>query len=161
METMQRVGVILLSNGGFTIVDPERVEGLSKFKWRLGAWGYVVRTNPGKGRHIGMHREVMGANSTDPDVDHRYGDKLDNRRCNLRFATVSQNGANSKKRVGCYSVYKGVTWDKRRGHWKAMIKVNYKMINLGRFSSEVDGAEAYNAAASKHFGEYAKLNAIP
>lgn len=161
METMQRVGVILLSNGGFTIVDPERVEEFSKFKWNLSPRGYVTRSKPGAARHIYLHREVMGATSTDPDVDHRFCDKLDNRHDSLRFATVSQNGANAQKQSGCSSVYKGVSWDKRGNNWHVMIRVNYKYINLGSFASEVDGAKAYNAAAQKHFGDFARLNEIP
>lgn len=161
VETMQRVGVIHLTNGGFTIVDPERVGELSKFRWNLSPRGYVTRSKPGVARHIYLHREILGATSADLDVDHRFGNKLDNRRENLRFSTVSQNGANAKKQAGRSSIYKGVCWDKSRGQWHAMIKVNYKSINLGNFDSEADGAKAYNAAALKHFGEFARINALP
>jgi hypothetical protein len=160
MEAMQRVGVIHLANGGFAIVDPEWLVELNRFKWRLGAGGYAVTTNPGKSRHIKLHQMVLNA-PVGLEVDHRNGVRLDNRSCNLRFATRAENSANAGKRANTSSCFKGVSWDKERRRWHAMIKVNYKAMNLGRFDSEVEGAQAYNAAALKHFGEFARLNAIP
>lgn len=157
---MNDIGVIHLSNGGFTVVDADRVEELSTFKWRRGAYDYIVTTDPGRSRHIRLHRMLLKA-PAGVNVDHQNRVKLDNRVCNLRLANESQNGANSGKRANASSRYKGVSWDKRNGKWHVMIKVNYKAINLGHFVSEVDGAKAYNAAAVKHFGEFARLNELP
>lgn len=157
MEAMQRVGVILLSNGGFTIVDPERVEELNVRRWCY-SQGYVV-----SGERIGkktiplrLHRVVMRAEK-DQKVDHKHRDPLDNRACSLRFATKSQNAANAKKRNcrNVTSIYKGVSWDK--GAWSATIVRSY----IGRFRSEIEAAKAYNAAALERFGEFARLNDIP
>ena len=42
--------------------------------------------------------------------------------------------------------------------WLVHIKVNGKVQHLGYFEYEKEAAEAYNAAATESFGEYAKLN---
>ena len=59
---------------------------------------------------------------------------------------------------GGSSKYKGVTWDKSRSLWIAGVKVDGKRFNLGRFKDEGDAARAYDAAALKAWGEYARLN---
>ncbi len=94
------------------------------------------------------------------DVDHINGNRLDNRKCNLRLATRSQNLQNSRKRTGCSSRFKGVNWLGQNKRWRARIKVFGKEIALGCFISELEAAEAYNKAAKEHFGDFAKLNEI-
>lgn len=155
---MHRVGVIILSNGGgFAVVDEDRVAELNQRSWSntRGYAGSGVRLGK-KSISLLMHRMIFGAEKG-KSVDHRNGEKLDNRIGNLRYATKSQNAANSKKRnLGkTASIYKGVDWDK--GAWS----VHIKRIYVGRFPSEIEAAKAYNAAALEHFGEYARLNAIP
>ncbi|WP_322505473.1 HNH endonuclease [Chroococcidiopsis cubana] len=92
-------------------------------------------------------------------VDHIYGDKLDNRLENLRPATNAQNQANSKTR-GNKSGFRGVCWDKTNKKWVAKIKVNGKTKHLGRFSIAEDAACAFNKAALEYHGEYAHLNKV-
>ena len=64
------------------------------------------------------------------------------------------------------SQYRGVDYDihadagKNGKRWRAQICVNYKKIGLGRFSTEIEAALAYNDAASHYFGERAKLNEV-
>jgi hypothetical protein len=107
---------------------------------------------------ISIHREIMNA----PDgllVDHKNGDGLDNRRSNLRLATHSQNQCNKLKiKTKVTSQYVGVHFDKRRSQWATSIRNNGKTIWLGRFDSEIDAAKAYDQAAKKHHGEFARLN---
>lgn len=161
METMQRVGVVHLTNGRFTVVDPERVDEFSKFKWRRGTGGYVVayRSGPRGQPMLRLHRVVMAAKDG-VEVDHKYGDKLDNRFDSLRIATPSQNSANSPKREGAFSSkYKGV--DRHVGAWRAAIRINGNKRHLGRFQDEVEAARVYNAAALEHYGEFARINALP
>ena len=114
--------------------------------------------NGKKPKVVCMHREVAHT----PDglfCDHINGRTLDNRKKNLRSATRSQNVWNSKKtsRSG-YSKYKGVTFRKRSKRWVSMIGVNSRQIFLGSFEDEIRAAKAYDKAAKKHFGEFAKLN---
>ena len=88
-------------------------------------------------------------------IDHKNRDGLDNRLCNLRLATPSQNQANKGMRIDNTSSVKGVAWDKARQKWKATISVNGKSICLGRFEKIQDAAEAYSDAAKRNFGPFA------
>jgi hypothetical protein len=112
-----------------------------------------VRNADGTRSHVYMHDLIMGT----AGVDHRDRDGLNNCRCNLRVASQSQNGANTLPRVGT-SRYKGVSWDRKMGCWRAQITVRRKMRYLGLFGSEEDAARAYDEAALETWGEYARLN---
>ena len=111
-----------------------------------------------KYKKIYLHRLIMNT-PTGMDTDHINGDKLDNRRENLRITTRSQNSMNQKKTRGA-SKYKGVNWHNQRGYWKAEIKLNGKKKHLGVFLSELEAAEAYNLAAIEKFGKFAKINTL-
>lgn len=158
----QVMALIELTKGAFAIVDDDDVELLSRFSWQLNADGYAV-ANVGVGRaHVTierMHRMIMQAPSG-MDVDHITGNRLDNRKCNLRLATRSQNLQNSRKRTGCSSIFKGVHWMKDNLKWRAKIKVNGKTLSLGCYSDEKQAAKAYNEAAKLYFGDFAMLNEI-
>lgn len=93
------------------------------------------------------------------DVDHINRDKADNRWCNLRIATRSQNSANvalSARRST--SGYLGVTFDKSREKWRAQIRLAGRKVNLGRYNDPVEAAKVYDAAAEREFGQFAELN---
>lgn len=91
-------------------------------------------------------------------VDHRNGNRLDNRRENLRLATPSENCRNSAmcRRTTRSSQFKGVFWIARLSKWSAQIRVGKR--HLGVFLSEIDAALAYDVAARAHFGEFACVN---
>lgn len=93
-------------------------------------------------------------------IDHVNRDSTDNRIENLRQATRSQNGANSIKKKGVTSKFKGVSFDKQANKFMASICKDRKTINLGRFSREEDAARAYNDAAVRMYGQYAALNGL-
>jgi len=92
---------------------------------------------------------------------------LDNRKGNLRICSVTQNAQNrrkprSYKGLPTKSKYKGVRSIndiKRKAKWQAIIQYNGKRINVGRFLTEKEAAEAYNLKAKELFGEFAYLNA--
>jgi hypothetical protein len=81
------------------------------------------------------------------EIDHLNRDRLDNRVINLRWATRSENLRNKKKKAGCSSKYKGVSFQKRENKWCSQI-VNKDLLGrrsskfLGYFNTE---EEAYNA----------------
>ena len=91
-------------------------------------------------------------------VDHINGDRLDNRRFNLRLCTNQQNQMNKTKRVGSSSRFKGVYFQKTSRKWVAAIQKDRKLKHIGLFSDELDAARAYDAAAKEAFGEFAWLN---
>lgn len=89
--------------------------------------------------------------------DHADGDSLNDQKSNLREATQSQNVANSwcpKNTSG----YRGVVCN--HGKWSARIYVNGRTLGLGSFDDIHLAAEAFNRAAIKYYGEFAKLNVI-
>jgi hypothetical protein len=120
---------------------------------------WAVRNGYAYREGLAMHRLILGLSLGDPDqIDHINGDKLDNRRSNLRIATRSQNLANQQKSRGATSSrYKGVHWDRSKQKWRATIRSQH----LGCFASEEDAARAYNRAARQAWGEYAYLNDVP
>lgn len=90
------------------------------------------------------------------DVDHRDRDRQNNRWANLRAATRSQNIHNMGMRERNTSGRKGAIWDAHRGKWQARITINGKHAFLGRFETRDAAGDAYDAAAEKHFGDFAK-----
>ena len=154
---------ISLGEGRFTIVDPQDFYSLNNFQWCAEGKDekiYAVRNIISRDmtRTSRLHREIMNA----PPclwVDHRNGDGLDNRRENLRLATCAQNARNRRKtKSKTSSRFVGVSFDKRGGRWKAYIKFQAKRIWLGRYDDEIDAARAYDLAAKKYHGEFARLN---
>lgn len=119
---------------------------------RAGMKRGVVRTPPQACAHNLILPKVAGR-----EVDHINGDGLDNRRCNLRYATRQQNAANGAKK-GRSSRFKGVCFDKSRGKWLAGVKYNYVRLNLGRHATEEAAARAYDRKALELFGEFARTN---
>ena len=82
-------------------------------------------------------------------VDHVNGDKSDNKWQNLRHATSAQSLQNITIRSDNSSGMIGVSFDKRRGNWRAYIVVNSKQHHLGSFKCKRTAAEAYIAAKSR------------
>lgn len=152
---------IPLSQGLVALVDDEDYEELSALNWHL------VRPNgrayaqhdvwSGNAR---VHREYMHRFLL-PDaeeVDHINGNGLDNRRSNLRPATRAQNCANMRRSKANTSGYKGVSWHKGGRKWHAQIRGDAKREHLGLFTDPADAAKAYDNAARRLHGEFARLN---
>lgn len=113
----------------------------------------------GDDNRVPIHRFIMNA----PDnmrVDHINGITFDNRKSNLRLATNSQNSQNKGMRKDNTTGYKGVCFDKEAKKYQASIRYNGKKIYLGKYDNPVDAALAYNEAAEKYFGEFARINII-
>ena len=150
---------IKLPKGSVAIVDDEDYAELSKNKWYVGSCGYATRNiKVGmRQKRIQMHHTIMPP-AEGFYVDHINGDRLDNRRCNLRLVNPRQSRMNSGLRRTSRSGYKGVTLIRKNGSWQAQIKAPDKNIYLGVYKTAEDAARAYDKAALEHFGEYARLN---
>jgi len=156
---------IPLTQGKVALVDEQDYERVVAMKWHAalgrGGW-YAVHGIRHQGRTalLRMHRFVLNCQSGQ-EVDHINHDGLDNRRCNLRLCTRSQNVANSRKtKNNTSSRFKGVYWDTYYKRWRAQIGHNGQKHYLGSFDSEENAARTYNTKALELFGEFALLNKI-
>jgi len=148
-----------LGKGKFTMVDDEDAARLEEMGVSLctNKRGYVFMTFNRKTCYL--HRFITNA-PKGLVVDHINHNKMDNRKCNLRICTQSQNLANQRAKKGGASKYKGVVWHKLSNKWAAQIFCNGSNLYLGTFEKETDAALAYNAKAKELFGEFAYLNQI-
>ena len=130
-----------------------------------GAQGYlsVGLYKDGKKKTHNIHALVAHEWIPNPDgkrcVDHIDGEKTNNNWENLRWATHSENGMNQKKSHTA-NTYKGVHFYKPMGKYVAYFTINRHRQHLGYFECEREAAEAYNKAATEHYGIYKKLNEI-
>jgi hypothetical protein len=144
------------------LVDHQDYEWVMQWRWFLNNYGYAVRVVKRRGacKSILMHREILkraGKEITGPQVDHINGSKLDNRNCNIRTCTASQNGCNMPAVSNSASGYRGVTWDKSRGKWKVGIKLNGRHVLQKRSDSLEEALKIRSEAAKKFHGEFANV----
>jgi hypothetical protein len=120
---------------------------------------FINRRGTGQHLHVLIFERVLGRKMQGKEkVDHIDGNTLNCRRSNLRLATNQQNTRNSRLSKANKTGYKGVMV--LQGRWVAKITVDAKSIQLGRFETAIDAAIAYNIAAVKLFGEFARINPI-
>jgi hypothetical protein len=161
---------ITLNQNYITYIDSVD-ELLTHLKWGVHKKGrnlvYAVHSLhfPHKDLNLKLHRVIMERMlnrvlSEYEIVDHKDGDSLNNRRSNLRLATSAQNAQNSSRHFSNKSGYKGVSFDKGRNCWRSEIMADRVTHRLGRFHTAEDAAIAYNHAALKFHGEFARFNPI-
>jgi hypothetical protein len=148
---------IPLTKGQTALIDDADFYFLNQWKWHYTRKGYAARTKTidGKRTTIFMHRMLMAA-QPGQFVDHKDGNRLNNTRSNLRFATRNENQWNRKKQVNSSSGYKGVS--RHHGRWQARIRVNGRRIHLGYYDDPKTAAQIYDAAAKRYFGTFANTN---
>lgn len=145
---------VVLSDGDLAFVDDSDLLLVAPYSWWKHNAGYAMARVAGK--RLLMHRLIL--QSVDR-IDHEDGNKLNNRRSNLRPATRSQNAANRGKQANNRSGFKGV-FPLGSGLFRATIRVNGRTHNLGHYPTARQAAVAYNNAAMRHFGPYARLNEV-
>lgn len=155
---------IHLADGSRVLIDEadwSLVEGLTLY---VGPNGYVYFSRQEDGRRVTrtLHRHLVPAADA-PEVDHRNGDKLDNRRANLRPVTRQQNQVNRKAlNSNNLSGVRGVTFlphVSARRPWRASIGVAGRTVYLGSFATKGEAVTARLAAELRHFGEHCPTNA--
>ena len=139
-------------------IDDEDYEFVKGYTWYCDSNGYIRATVNQK--TVLLHRLIMNA-PKGMEIDHVNGDKVDDRKSNLRICTHQQNVHNTKPTLNPRtSCYKGVCWHKTTKKWQAYINFHRKKKYLGLFATEEESALAYNAKAEELFGEFAWLNVI-
>lgn len=139
--------------------DPEDEDMLLQHFWTVNefsAGDYRAYTTVDT-KILYIHRFILFVTETTMMVDHKNGNPLDNRRSNLRIATNQQNCMNQKVRKG--SKYKGVS-KLPSGRYRARVTVDGYHQNIGVFNTPELAALAYNEAAIKQYGQFARLNVI-
>lgn len=135
------------------LIDINKIELVSKFRWWLTEYGYVRTKCKISGDHIFLHRLILGLGDG-IYTDHINMNKLDNRMQNLRPCNKSQNSMNRNEQFNNSSGYTGVCFDKRRNRFYSRIKVNGHVIFLGYFDSFVDAKNARMTAEETYFKEF-------
>jgi hypothetical protein len=162
------VKTIKLTKGYETIVDDDDFEWLKKFRWSVNLSNPNAPRgirNTGGRKHSGVvyiHREIARARQHE-QVDHINGNPLDNRKENLRLCTAQENNWNKGLGIKNKTGYKGVfdrSKDNKKRPWQSKITINRKSLHLGFFETKEKAALAYNNAAKKHYGDFARLNEI-
>lgn len=154
---------IKLTQGKYAIINDSDFDLVNKYKWIF--TGYAcANAKKGRGNNvIRMHRLITNV-SRGEIVDHKNGNKIDNRKSNLRICSMGENKMNQNIYKNNTSGFKGVHLrnDPRTKikKWQARISFNNNRISIGYFTTAVEAAFAYNIAAIKFHGEFAKLNAI-
>ena len=158
---------IQLTQGQVTVISAIDAD-LADLKWRAqvqpGGGYYAVGWSAMPNRvMLSLHRVILERMAGRPlakteFTDHISGDRLDNRRENLRIASNSENQFNRGRPSNNTSGYKGVSWHRGAGKWQAQLAVNGKFMYLGLFTTPEAAHEAYTNAAEKLHGEFWRPN---
>jgi hypothetical protein len=122
------------------LVDDDVFDQASHWKWRLDSQGYPARDTHigGQKVHIRLHIFTGKRSSPEPGCfDHINGNKLDNRRQNIRWVTRRINVLNTRKRTG-------VSWHHRNKAWRVRFEIGGKELHFGNFANR---EEAFSVAA--------------
>ncbi len=149
---------IPLTHGKFAIVDDDVYLHLSPFKWHFDRHGYAKRTlpiGPFTRKKVSMHR-MVAQTPKGMDTDHINGDKLDNRRENLRACTRSQNLLNRGAQKNSTTKQKGVFWYKRYNKYEVQLMVRKVKHNLGYYQSKDEAVRVAADFMKKNHGEFCR-----
>lgn len=147
--------------GNFEIlIDNDDAEQCKSCTWYVNKYDrtaekdyyYIVN-----GKGLLLHRFIMNA-PKELVVDHKDGNKLDNRKQNLQICTVKENSRKSEFRVTNKSGHTGVIWYTKTNKWMSYIKVNYKFKNLGYFENIDDAIDARKKAEIFYFGDFKPIS---
>lgn len=155
---------IKLTRGKVALVDDEDFEFLNQWKWcahkehKNGNY-YAYRTlNLSKTKKVTiiMHRVIAGLKNSNIHIDHINGNGLDNQRSNIRVCTNAQNlmnkGSYKNNSTGLKGVYS------KFGYYVARIRHQGNEVYLGKFNCKTCAAFAFDLAAVKLRGEFARTN---
>ena len=146
-------GIGYTTNGEEFWFDIEDYDLIKNYCWYIGKNGYVKTNKSGASfMHSLLRPDLMR-------VDHiKTERKFDNRKSNLRDATASQNGMNSRLSINNTSGVTGVSWDKSKNKWNAYIMINRKRHNLGYYTNFDDAVKARKESEEKNYREYSYDN---
>lgn len=150
------------------LINDEDYNLIKDYTWRVNfvrgnfyAITTICRTGQ-KPQTIKMHRLILGLTDPKTFVDHKDSDGLNNRRDNIRIATLAQNtrntGANSRNTTGFKGVYMYKNGHPSSGLFTATLRCKDKKYHGGYFKTAIDAAKKYDELAKIYHGEFAYLN---
>lgn len=151
--------VCTLTNGVSFLVDAVDLPRVQEHGWSYNRPRDYVFANSKLIKCVPLSRFILEA-PPGLEVDHINHDRLDNRRCNLRFATHQENCANTRPTRRCSSGYKGVSFCRQTGKWKAFASLNGGTTTVGRFDTPLEAAKARDEVVRRLHGEFAWLNIL-
>lgn len=136
------------------LVDIDKFDLIKNYLWSISLEGYVVN----HANDIKLHRLVTNC-SDSKEVDHIHGkdSRFDNRSCNLRLCSEAENARNRPPHKNNKLGVKGVS-QISNNNYHAEIQYNHERIDIGKFHTLKEAADAYDAKAKELFGEFAWLN---
>jgi hypothetical protein len=157
IEIVGDVAYIHMLHGKVAIIDAEDVDRVKQYCWYTGNKTSLRVGN----KYMGLlHRFILGLKKGDgKEVDHINQNPLDNRKCNLRLVTRSQNMMNRTAIRNNTIGFKGVNFsDRCKLPYRAYIRKDGICYRLGRYATAIEAARAYDKKAIELFGEYACPN---
>ena len=151
-------GIGYLSNGEKFLFDLEYYDLIKDYYWHKNNRGYI--TSNTKGKFIKLYRLILNCFDSRKTIDHINHNKLDNRKCNLRFVNRSQNGMNSKLHKNNTSGVSGVHYNKERQKWIVRIVINGERVVLGEYCDFESAKEKRLEAENIYYGEYSYNNSM-
>lgn len=146
------IKVYFFNSDLFFICDKKDESLILAGTWFLNNSGYA-RAKLSTGRSVLFHNLII-PNSNDVFCDHINGNRLDNRRENLRAVSRKQNSINKGTYSNNTSGHKGVSFNITNGKWQAYISKDCTDIYLGVFSNIEDAIKVREIAEAKLFREH-------
>ena len=146
--------IVPLPQGRFAKIDREDVATASQRSWHISPKGYAQCWIDN--RRVLLHRLILSP-PKGVQVDHTNGDRLDNRRSNIRLCTHKQNMQNQKMHKTNTSGFIGV-FRATKSTYHAQLRIDGKPRHLGSFLCPIEAAIFRDVAALEIRGEFARLN---
>ncbi len=154
-EIYENFAVLHVKNGRTFKISLQSLDKVKGYQFCTDVKGYAMtRIN---GKTVYLHRILLEP-SENQVVDHIDGDISNCRMENLRVCSFQENAFNQQKHPNNTSGYKGVDFDKRRKKYRVRIRTSVGRLHLGYFLTSIDAAQAYDEAALKYHGTFARLN---
>jgi hypothetical protein len=139
-----------LHHGKIAVFDRADLDKVMQLSWHVTDGGYVRTSSKavGKNKRIYLHRYLLDC-PADTFVDHIDGDKMNNRRSNLRLATPAQNMYNR------FNEHAGISYDKGRKKFLVQKQKNGRREFVGRYDTYDQALAAKKLADLCYYGRYA------
>lgn len=145
------------SKGELFKIDADDYLIVKDYCWCINSSGYLVAWDSSTKKLKYLHRLIMGPNFG-LVIDHMNGDKLDNRKKNLRICTQRENSMNCRLSINNTTGITGVRYYPNVKKWGAYIFVDGEQINLGSYQTKEEAVAERKIAEEKYFGKFSYDN---